>query len=968
MCKNPWLWLLLIAVTIACSQQKKVQRPTQSSIPVMRFQGDSGESRSLAISSLYVDIKVVGNYAVTTFNITYYNPFERQLEGEFDFPLADGQIISRYALDINGKMREGVVIEKAKARIAFENTVRQNIDPGIAEKTKGNSFRTRIFPIPAKGYKRVIIATEQPLAYIDKKLLYQLPVYSQTPIDSFSIKATVIKSTKAPELDDNELTGFKFSKWNNAHVAEFQQNKFTPNHLVTFFIPPANENQDVVFTERFNNKTYFYINRPTTQRYFEKKRPEVITLLWDISSSAQNRNAAKELELLANYLSHPDKVTVNLVPFNISAQSVIKYTVINGNAKALLDTLKSFYAEGGTQLGAINLNDYACDEVLLFSDGLSTFGKKEMVLGRTPVIAINSNRLADYANLKYIVQQTNGLYIDLITTETQAALRQLTNRGEQFLKPVFNEQEVEEVYTNGFAVAGILKTNSAVIKLQTGNGNEITGTQEVTISARNENDYENVKRIWASFKISDLELQYNKNKETITRLGKEFSIVTQNTSMIVLDRVEDYVLHEITPPVELQKEYFALLAEKQKNQLSKKTDDLSEALAAMKTLKKWYHTRFDQSRPAKKTILHDGAADSTILSYSLQGEAFMNLSMTDSLRASGLSMSFNYTAPTVERDGFDPDGSQLVMEAEKEPEIALKEWKPDVEYLKAIEQTPAQERLLKYRSLKKQYGDQPSFYVDMSQYFIKEKNKELGLLILSNINEMKLENAELLRMVANQLLEIGEKALAIETYKEIVSIREEHPQSYRDLALAENEAGNFQEALRLLYKLVTDTWDERFGDVKSIALNEMNAIISAQKGKTDISFIDSRLIYAMPVDVRIVIGWSSDNSDVDLWITDPYKQKCLYSEPLTRIGGKMSSDVTRGFGPEEFCLKKAVSGDYFVQVNLYGDTRTTLGGPISIKADCFTNFGKPNQERKAINVRVVENKDVVDIGKLTFAN
>src|SRR5687767_57861 len=138
MVRNPWLWLLLIAVATACHQSKKVQRTAQGNLPTISFQTDSGEKKSLMISSLVVDVTIVGNIAITTFDITYHNPFDRVLEGEFDFPLADGQVISRYALDVNGKMREGVVVEKMTARIAFESTVRQNIDPGIAEKTKGN--------------------------------------------------------------------------------------------------------------------------------------------------------------------------------------------------------------------------------------------------------------------------------------------------------------------------------------------------------------------------------------------------------------------------------------------------------------------------------------------------------------------------------------------------------------------------------------------------------------------------------------------------------------------------------------------------------------------------------------------------------------------------------------------------------------------------------------------------------------
>jgi uncharacterized protein YfaP (DUF2135 family) len=199
-------------------------------------------------------------------------------------------------------------------------------------------------------------------------------------------------------------------------------------------------------------------------------------------------------------------------------------------------------------------------------------------------------------------------------------------------------------------------------------------------------------------------------------------------------------------------------------------------------------------------------------------------------------------------------------------------------------------------------------------------------------------------------------------------MREEEPQSYRDLALAYNETGKYNEAVALLYKLILGTWDGRFADAKAIALNEMNAIISAHKEIVNISSIDKRLIYAMPVDVRIVISWNTDNSDMDLWVTDPLKEKCSYEYTLTTIGGRISQDVTQGYGPEEFCLRKAANGKYSIDVNLYGDTRQTLGGPIAIKADLFTDFGKPTQKKQTINFRVTTNKELVNLGSLKFGS
>ncbi len=140
----------------------------------------------MKISVLDINAVVAGNIATTTFDIRFYNPNNKILEGEFEFPLADGQHITRYALDMNGTLREAVVVEKAKARVAFEATVRKGIDPGLVEKTKGNNFRTRIYPLPANGYRRIVIEAEQTLEQnTNRDLVYQLPLYEKERLTAF---------------------------------------------------------------------------------------------------------------------------------------------------------------------------------------------------------------------------------------------------------------------------------------------------------------------------------------------------------------------------------------------------------------------------------------------------------------------------------------------------------------------------------------------------------------------------------------------------------------------------------------------------------------------------------------------------------------------------------------------------------------------------------------------------------------
>lgn len=112
--------------------------------PSVRVLGN--REKDIQMTQVDIDIKIIGSLAVTTYEIRLYNPNTMQMEGEFQFPLTEGQSISRFALDINGSMREGVVVDKTKGQEVFESIARRRVDPGLLEKTKGNNFRARVRP------------------------------------------------------------------------------------------------------------------------------------------------------------------------------------------------------------------------------------------------------------------------------------------------------------------------------------------------------------------------------------------------------------------------------------------------------------------------------------------------------------------------------------------------------------------------------------------------------------------------------------------------------------------------------------------------------------------------------------------------------------------------------------------------------------------------------------------------------
>ena len=76
---------------------------------------------------------------------------------------------------------------------------------------------------------------------------------------------------------------------------------------------------------------------------------------------------------------------------------------------------------------------------------------------------------------------------------------------------------------------------------------------------------------------------------------------------------------------------------------------------------------------------------------------------------------------------------------------------------------------------------------------------------------------------------------------------------------------------------------------------------------------------APPVDVKVVLTWDTDQTDVDLHVVDPNGEEVNYTHRESKLGGKLDNDVTTGFGPETFTLANAIPGDYQVRARYYSD-------------------------------------------------
>jgi len=520
------------------------------------------ENAAVFLEKLDVVINITGSIATTTWTMNFRNSTNRILEGELSFPLGDGVTVSRYAIDINGHMREAVPIDKAKGTMVLEAIEKWRVDPGLLERVAGNAFRTRVYPLPAGGVRKVMIAYEQSLATTKSgDLAYQLPLVFNQGIPSLDISITVFKNVQKPAISDQPEDFLNFDQSGNYWKAHKHLNNFKSEKMLSFQIP-MNNSQPGLMMQESGNHYYCLLNAPAQSGSRDRKIPSQVSLLWDASLSGMHRNHKAELEFLEQYFHKVQHSQVNLVIYSNAIRSQNNFEIRDGNWNALKRTLMDVVYDGGTQPGVLDLNQIHGSEFLLFSDGIATYGAEEIHTGRSPVYCITATPDADFPSLHRLAMESGGDLIDLNKLNKNDAIRRLL-RQPLMLLGIKADPDVTEVYpdipipaASGNMLTAISYKSHGKIILQYGYGKEVTMEKEVFMDPELQMaENTDLGRIWAEQKIAALDTRYELNKATIESLGRRFGLVTRNTSLIVLENLSDYIRYRIQPPREMQLEY-----------------------------------------------------------------------------------------------------------------------------------------------------------------------------------------------------------------------------------------------------------------------------------------------------------------------------------------------------------------------------------------------------------------------------
>ncbi|MBI5521879.1 MAG: DUF2135 domain-containing protein [Desulfarculus sp.] len=938
-------------------------------------------SQPLAITRVEAQARIMGFLAETRLTITFHNPNPLVLAGDLDFPLPEGATVSGYALDVGGRLVDGVVVEKDQGRQVFEKEARQGVDPGLVEMVGGNNFRTRVFPIPPMGARTLMVRYLSRLTVEQGGASYHLPLRFPQPVEHFSLRVEVVKPLATPQVKSGSLANFNFARWRDSFVAETTLAGQALKHDLVIALPQV-ERPRAVVEKAPDGQHYFCLYDFPAAPALENPPPPPrrVAILWDASASRATAGLPRELGLLKAYLAQlkAPSLEVDLVLFRHQAEPARRYVLKDGDSAELMAALGAVDYDGGTQMGALPPEAQAGppDLYLLFSDGLSTFGQEEPRAFAVPVQAFSSQATAHHALLRQVAQQSGGQYFNLATLDQETVLKALAAPPLTFLSLEAPDGAVSEVLPRAgqpvaglFSLGGKLLAEEATVTLSYGRQGRVLGQAVFKLSKDQEASEGRLLALaWAQKKLDDLSLAGGRRQKDMTRLGQEFGLVTPGTSLLVLENLAQYVRHRVPPPQslpEMRRQYFVEAGRLEALAQDKKRDKLDWILGLWQKRVQWWQKdfqyppgfRYQPPKPQSPTAARDQAVGAQA-----PREALAPPPMAAPSPAPEMAVS----RKMAKRAGGGGGGGEDEAAPAPQATISLKPWDPDTPYLAQLKKAAPDQRYQAYLSLRQEHGQAAGFYLDCADFFFQHKQEELGLRVLSNVAELRLEDPALLRTMAHRLAQAGHLEAARLAFEEVLRLRPEEPQSHRDLALVLAGLKQYKRAIELLYQVVTQEWD-RFREIELIALTELNRLIPlARQAGVEGLGIDPRLVQLLDVDVRVVLTWDSDLADMDLWVSEPSGEKCFYQHQLTTIGGHISRDITEGYGPEEYMVKKAMPGVYLLQANYYGSRGPYLRGPVTLQVDVYTNYGRPQERRQSITLRLKQAKDVITVGEVRF--
>lgn len=919
---------------IACLSFVVIASTAFAAAPALVVQGDDGNV-ALELSAVAIRVTVRGHLARTSYELTYTSSLDRDTGGEFTFPLPPDAEVSDLGLWIDGKLRHGVAVERALARLAYDEIVHRGVDPALAEWNNGRSFSLNVYPIPAKGEKKVLIAYDQELTTGD----YTLDVGYRNTVKSFDVK---IDSDGAAVREEN----------GTIHIAR--------------------DPRQTAFTARSNEDGMWYAAAAIDVTPAGRAAPPAphTVILYDTSFSSAKQDGALLREFLGGFLERQQAwSSAEVIPFHVDLDAPREFSNAGSpggvrQLERILDDLQPLGATNliavATRLPRIVAAYPPATRIVLVTDGLTSLGDSRSVaaamakLGamNRPLLVVHAAESVNDALLANAARATGGWSIDLRRTSVEDAV-----------DAAMHLPSVTRVSGSDVAPSALLASRATRFALASRSKNAITTLRDLPLrELHSDVEKSMVRRAWARVKLQEM-LATGAPDDDLIAHGLAFTQLTPRTSLLVLESWQDYEEWNIPMPPDVLEEKTRFLKEQEEYAAEEARLGNMPLLPAHVTKDGWtiYGRVLDASgvplpgvtvrlldgdvaisgaitdadgryavgspvapqnpfvvadlagfNPARRAVASSGRVDLSLQLGSVM-EAITVTAAAPAIQPAATATSTMLKDRILADDSLeDPDLAEAAVKQRRELTRTV------IERMRAIPSTS--ERLRYYLNARKLLAGDKGFHVFAAEVF-RDRSPELAARVLSDLAEARDNQAPLLRILARVIDGWGEESLARLLLERAIEVSPTEPQSWREMILLEARHGRASSVASWSKRLAAgkkrDWMDAVYEQTNEVLERWEKASFLERQGGADLRF-DGR------DDIAIELMFDTGYAWVDLHVTEPGGERVSWDHDTSEAGATFTGGYTFGYGPEIYTLPKAPRGTYRLAIDYYADDETKV--------------------------------------------
>lgn len=982
----------------------------------------ASDGTGLALVALEANGVLEPPLAFTELHLTFENPRSEVIEGRFRITLPPGAAISRFAMKIGDAWQEGEVVERQRARVAYEDFLHRRQDPALLEQEAGNEFSARVFPIPARAKKELIVSYSHALARSDET--YVLPLLGLSQIGRLDVQ--VFLGDRPGEGVASNLGG----EVKERRVVELHKRDWTPDRDFEIRQEEVARRTGL----RHGNLTVARVAAPV------EAVPQEIAGLYVLFDTSASRALGyrTQVERLAQLVAGLRDGAGGGTPLAVAAFDQEVASVFEGRADGFgADEIETLGLR--RPLGASNLHQALSwlgrrlDEsreryprVLLVTDGVATAGETEArklkaavsALGKRGVERVDAlavGGLRDQAALRELV--TGNLKHDGQVVEGGAPLAEIGRRLTLACRSGIKVTVEGASWVWPETLDGVQPGDETLIfaDLPAGrplrlalNGKAWKAETELAPAER-----PLLERAWAQARIERL-LHLRESalsgdddlrkalQHQIVELSVKHRVLSPYTALLVLETEADYARFNLD-----------------RRSLA---DILTVGPGGLDVLARRRPAFPEVTQPRKQELQALGYVDGAEadVETSALAEAFAE---GDEVVVDGMETGVAGGVPggvvggtpggvvSGEAPRSAPPPARRMARAEPElpadiPEPVPAEPEEQAAPALSIPQVAANEerrREVEGKASNPYTGRFGEVMADLAagrssqaraaaETWISESPGDvLALLALGEVWETAGETSaaaraygslidlfpgrvDLRRLAGERLERLGDAGieLAIDTYRKAVEDRPDHPTGHRLLAWALLRAGRFEEAFAALERGLDQSYPQgRFAGLDTVLREDLGLLgaawLNAEPTQRHEIFERLEAHGARLSDepsLRFVLSWETDANDVDLHIHDREGGHAYYGHKQLESGGALVADVTTGYGPECFAARGSEEGKaapYRLRVHYY------RRGPMGYGMGIVQIVRHDGQGRLTVEPRpfvVMADGAMIDLGKV----